>query len=67
MSPKCFVNESTSNGDDVPVVCRLFFENPVINLQSDINGLDLYTSSIIGKDRYILHQQLKDSVYKRLK
>ncbi|CAF0786926.1 unnamed protein product [Adineta steineri] len=61
------MNESSSNGHDIPVVCRLVFRNPVTNLRSDINGLDLYTSSVIGKDRYILHQQLKDSIYKRLK
>lgn len=27
----------------MPVVCRLLFRNPVTNLRSDMNGLDLYT------------------------
>ena len=27
----------------MPVVCRLVFRNPVTNLRSDMNGLDLYT------------------------
>jgi hypothetical protein len=30
----------------MPVVCRLVFRNPVTNLRSDMNGLDLYTVDI---------------------
>ncbi|UJR25339.1 hypothetical protein I4U23_006689 [Adineta vaga] len=61
------LNESSSSGHEIPVVCRLVFRNPVTNLRSDMNGLDLYTSSVIGKDRYILYQQLFDGITKRLK
>ncbi|CAF3857080.1 unnamed protein product [Rotaria sordida] len=61
------MNESTSNGHELPVSCRLVFRNPVTNLRADMNGLDLYTSSVIGKDRYVLYQQLKEGVTKRHK
>ncbi|CAF3833583.1 unnamed protein product [Rotaria magnacalcarata] len=61
------MNETSSDGHEMPVVCRLVFRNPVTNLRSDMNGLDLYTSSVIGKDRYVLYRQLKDGVEKRLK
>ncbi|CAF3363057.1 unnamed protein product [Rotaria sp. Silwood1] len=37
------MNESSANGHQMPVVCRLVFRNPVTNLRSDMNGLDLYT------------------------
>ena len=33
-------------------ICRIMFRTPVTNLRSDINGLDLYTSSVLGTDRY---------------
>ncbi|CAF3583204.1 unnamed protein product [Rotaria socialis] len=62
------MNETSSkDGHEMPVVCRLVFRNPVTNLRSDMNGLDLYTSSVIGKDRYVLYRQLKDGIEKRLK
>jgi hypothetical protein len=61
------MNESFSNGHEIPVVCRLVFRNPITNLRGDMNGLDLYTSSVIGKDRYVLHRQLKDGITKRSK
>lgn len=59
------MNESSINGHEIPVVCRVLFRNPVTNLRTDMNGLDLYTSSVIGKDRYVLFEQLKDGVNKR--
>ncbi|CAF4642916.1 unnamed protein product, partial [Rotaria magnacalcarata] len=37
------MNETSSDGHEMPVVCRLVFRNPVTNLRSDMNGLDLYT------------------------
>ncbi|CAF0743136.1 unnamed protein product [Adineta ricciae] len=61
------MNESALTNHEMPVVCRLLFRNPVTNLRSDMNGLDLYTSSVIGKDRYILYQQLQDGINKRLR
>ncbi|CAF1118326.1 unnamed protein product [Adineta ricciae] len=61
------MNESVLTDHEMPVVCRLVFRNPVTNLRSDMNGLDLYTSSVIGKDRYILYQQLQDGINKRLR
>jgi len=32
-----------------------------------MNGLDLYTSSVVGKDRYALYRQLKQGIIKRQK
>ncbi|UJR23569.1 hypothetical protein I4U23_026557 [Adineta vaga] len=61
------LNETSLNGHNTPVVCRLVFRNPVTNLRADMNGLDLYTSSVIGKDRYVLYRQLKEGILKRLK
>ncbi|CAF0748762.1 unnamed protein product [Adineta steineri] len=61
------MNETSSNGHEMPVVCRLVFRNPITNLRSDMNGLDLYTSSVIGKDRYVLYRQLKQGILKRQK
>ncbi|CAF4737277.1 unnamed protein product, partial [Rotaria sp. Silwood1] len=58
-------NESSSSGHELPVSCRLVFRNPVTNLRADMNGLDLYTSSVIGKDRYVLYRQLKEGITKR--
>jgi hypothetical protein len=40
------MNESFSYDHEIPVVCRLVFRNPVTNLRSDMNGLDLYTVHI---------------------
>ncbi|CAF1089861.1 unnamed protein product, partial [Didymodactylos carnosus] len=51
---------------DMSVLCRIVFRNPVTNLRSDMNGLDLYTSSVVGKDRYVLFRKLKSSIEKRL-
>jgi hypothetical protein len=39
-------------------LCRIVFRNPVTNLKSDMNGLDLYTSSVLGTDRYEVAQKL---------
>ena len=39
-------------------ICRILFRTPVTNLRSDINGLDLYTSSILGIDRYEIASKL---------
>ncbi|CAF2236593.1 unnamed protein product [Rotaria magnacalcarata] len=61
------MNESNANGHEMPVNCRLLFRNPVTNLRADMNGLDLYTSSVIGKDRYVLYRQLKEGITKRKK
>ncbi|CAF1033146.1 unnamed protein product [Rotaria sordida] len=61
------MNESSADRHEMPVVCRLVFRNSVTNLRSDMNGLDLYTSSVIGKDRYVLYQQLKEGIEKRQK
>ncbi|CAF1061312.1 unnamed protein product [Didymodactylos carnosus] len=51
---------------NMPVLCRTVFRNPVTNLRSDMNGLDLYTSSVVGKDRYVLFRKLKSSIENRL-
>ncbi|CAF0791586.1 unnamed protein product [Adineta ricciae] len=40
------LNETSINGHVMPVVCRLVFRNPITNLRADMNGLDLYTSSV---------------------
>ena len=48
-------------------IARIVFRTPVTNLKSDFNGLDLYTSSVLGTDRYeiassffeLLEQSLK--------
>ena len=37
---------------------RIVFRSPVTTLRSDINGLDLYTSSVLGMDRYTLAKKL---------
>lgn len=60
------MNESSSKGYEMPVVCRLVFRNPVTNLRSDMNGLDLYTSSVVGKNRYVLYEQLRNGITTRL-
>jgi hypothetical protein len=39
-------------------ICRIVFRTPVSNLRSDINGLDLYTSSVLGMDRYQIASKL---------
>lgn len=44
-------------------VCRIVFRTPVANLRSDMNGLDLYTSSVLGVDRY----DIATSLFDRLK
>ncbi|CAF0709768.1 unnamed protein product [Brachionus calyciflorus] len=36
------------------IYSKILFRSPVANLRSDFNGLDLFTSSVIGVDRYIL-------------
>ena len=33
-------------------ISRIVFRAPVTNLKSDFNGLDIYTSSVLGTDRY---------------
>lgn len=38
---------------EMPVVCRFVFRNPVTNLRSDMNGLDLYTVNHFS--RLLLH------------
>jgi hypothetical protein len=40
------------------IICRIMFRTPVTNLRSDINGLDLYTSSVLGADRYEIASKL---------
>jgi len=40
------------------IFCRIVFRTPVANLRSDINGLDLYTSSVLGIDRYTIATKL---------
>ena len=37
---------------------RIVFRSPVTSLKSDMNGLDLYTSSVLGSDRYALAKKL---------
>ena len=37
---------------------RILFRSPVTTLRSDINGLDIYTSSVLGMDRYTLANKL---------
>ena len=37
---------------------RIVFRSPVTTLRSDINGLDIYTSSVLGMDRYTLANKL---------
>ena len=43
--------------------CRIVFRSSVTNLMSDINGLDLYTNSVLGVDRY----QVAEKLFKFLK
>jgi hypothetical protein len=38
--------------------CRVVFRGPVTNLMSDINGLDIYTNSVLGVDRYRVAEKL---------
>ena len=56
------VNENTKFFYEMPkftdTVCRIVFRTPVTNLRSDINGLDLYTSSVLGTDRYEVSNKL---------
>ena len=47
--------------------CRIVFRTPVANLKSDINGLDLYTSSVLGIDRYDIASSLYNSLSSSLK
>lgn len=47
-------------------VCRIVFRTPVTNLRSDINGLDLYTSSVLGVDRYEIANRFFIELQKRL-
>jgi hypothetical protein len=37
---------------------RIVFRSPVTTLRSDMNGLDIYTSSVLGMDRYMLAKKL---------
>jgi hypothetical protein len=39
-------------------ICRITFRSPVSNFRSDMNGLDLYTSSVLGIDRYDIANKL---------
>lgn len=40
------------------IYSRLLFRAPVANMRSDYNGLDLYTSSVLGIDRYTIANAL---------
>ena len=43
-------NDSSVDGHEIPVVCRILFRNPVTNLRADMNGLDLYTVPMDSND-----------------
>lgn len=40
------------------IVLRITFRTPAAAARSDINGLDMYTSSVLGVDRYLIASQL---------
>jgi hypothetical protein len=46
--------------------CRILFRGSVTNLMSDFNGLDLYTSSVLGLDRFKLASLVIDELRKVL-
>jgi hypothetical protein len=51
--------KNQENGKELKyTICRITFRSPVSNLRSDMNGLDLYTSSVLGADRYDISNKL---------
>lgn len=53
------VKDTELNSDKLrKIFCRIVFRTPVTSLRSDVNGLDLYTSSVLGIDRYTIANKL---------
>ena len=60
-----FPDYSTSNVKKLDkLFFRIVFRSPVTTLRSDINGLDIYTSSVLGMDRYMLDKKLFNELRK---
>ena len=45
-------------------ICRIVFRTPVLNLRSDFNALDIFTSSVLGADRYDVASNLYELLNK---
>ena len=56
--PEFIATNSNSNNRFQYTICRITFRTPSSNLRSDINGLDFYTSSVLGVDRYDIARKL---------
>lgn len=57
---KFFTEKTTceNDGDLNRIVLRIVFRTPAAAMRSDYNGLDMYTSSVLGIDRYKIANNL---------
>lgn len=56
--PKSPVSQEYNPGKLSKISARILFRSSSNLVRSDFNGLDLYTSSVIGVDRYALAAKL---------